>query len=568
MATKLEIELPYGDVEAKPAHQAEEADEHSRMLLLQHVRPSDPREGEHGAEVSSSGQPYGLYYLSAVEMWERFSYYAMRAELVLFFEEELFARGNWHDVIGMGLVTQLYGEPLDSLGDEERERRVQVLASSVYGLYTSMAYFTPLAGGLLADRYVGTARMIYLGMFLIALGHFFMVSRQLTFVALLLIAVGTGCFKPNVSTQLGRLYSDSNTGLRDSGFSFFYCGINAGAALAPLVSGQLRQMYGFPVAFLSAAFGMMVGAAVYATAHRLKRLEPHASHHHVAGNCAAAASVEEPAEDSDRHVSAAGMSARGTRHRRAPPSPVQTRRGLPAGRKAGLLSARCPPSGPTGGILLVCLLTVPFWAVYAQGGISFVLFVDANVNRKLRGFTIPTEWFQSINPLLVIGFTPLISMLWQYLEKRGPEKGMAMSLTKMAIGPFLLAAGNFILFLACSTENAGRKINPLWPVAYVAVSTIGELFLSPVGLSFVTQAAPVGITSIMMGCWLLASCFGNYMAGFIGSFYMSIDHAPFFLMLACLAVGNGAVMLASVIPLKRILAGSKGLQIYPVILMS
>ncbi|KAK3280035.1 hypothetical protein CYMTET_12105 [Cymbomonas tetramitiformis] len=526
MATKLEIELPYGDVEAKPAHQAEEADEHSRMLLLQHVRPSDPREGEHGAEVSSSGQPYGLYYLSAVEMWERFSYYAMRAELVLFFEEELFARGNWHDVIGMGLVTQLYGEPLDSLGDEERERRVQVLASSVYGLYTSMAYFTPLAGGLLADRYVGTARMIYLGMFLIALGHFFMVSRQLTFVALLLIAVGTGCFKPNVSTQLGRLYSDSNTGLRDSGFSFFYCGINAGAALAPLVSGQLRQMYGFPVAFLSAAFGMMVGAAVYATAHRLKRLEPHASHHHVAGNCAAAASVEEPAEDSDRHVSAAG------------------------------------------GILLVCLLTVPFWAVYAQGGISFVLFVDANVNRKLRGFTIPTEWFQSINPLLVIGFTPLISMLWQYLEKRGPEKGMAMSLTKMAIGPFLLAAGNFILFLACSTENAGRKINPLWPVAYVAVSTIGELFLSPVGLSFVTQAAPVGITSIMMGCWLLASCFGNYMAGFIGSFYMSIDHAPFFLMLACLAVGNGAVMLASVIPLKRILAGSKGLQIYPVILMS
>ena len=203
-------------------------------------------------------------------MWERFSYYGMRALLVLYLTKVILARGFWPNVAGIGLVTSLYGQPDDSLPDEARERQVKAIASRLYGLYTALVYLTPLAGGYLADRHFGQRRMVLAGGALMAVGHATMASDRLCLLGLGLIALGNGAFKPNISTQVGRLYDGDggSSARRDGAFSIFYCGVNLGAALAPLVTGGLRAASGFAAGFAAAGVGMLIGLAVFVAGSR------------------------------------------------------------------------------------------------------------------------------------------------------------------------------------------------------------------------------------------------------------------------------------------------------------
>jgi proton-dependent oligopeptide transporter, POT family len=436
------------------------------------------------------GHPRGLTFLFTVEMWERFSYYGMRALLVLYMVKHLFQPERAEAVIGFAALKAVFEAAFGPLG-------VQPLASHVYGLYTGLVYLTPVLGGLIADRWLGQRRTVVLGAALMALGHFLMAFEPLFLFALFTLILGNGAFKPNISTQVGALYAPGDP-RRDRAFSIFYVGINLGAFFAPLVSGTLGEWYGWHYGFAAAGVGMTIGLAIYLCATRTL-----------------------PPDTRAARIAAGGD---------APFSRDDWR-----------------------ALVALCVLFLPatlFWGTYEQAGNTIALWADGYTDRSVFGlFTIPVTWFQAFNPFMIFAFTPFVVALWTSQAKRGREPS---TVTKMAIGCFLNAAANLIMVVAAARGAAGQA-SWLWLFAYFVVITLGELYISPTSLSLVTKVAPARVLSMMMGVWLATSFAGGLLAGYLGSHWSGMGKSDFFMMIAIVAAVAGVVVLAVARPLNRIL---------------
>jgi POT family proton-dependent oligopeptide transporter len=429
------------------------------------------------------GHPRGLTFLFTTEMWERFSYYGMRSLLVLYMTKYLLLPEHAGDVRGLltvkSALESIFG-PLD----------VQPLSSQIWGLYTGLVYFTPILGGLLADRVLGQRRTVIIGAVLMAIGHFMMAVEHLFLFALLALILGNGAFKPNISTQVGGLYPPGDP-RRDRAYSIFYVGINVGALLAPLVCGTLGEKVGWHYGFAAAGVGMCLGLAIYL--HALPLLPPDELHK------ARAAHIEHRALTHDEWRA----------------------------------------------IVALFVLFIPntlFWATYEQMGNTTILWIDADVDRSIHllGWTaqIPTTWFLSFNPCMIVLFTPFVVTFWTRQAARGREPS---TITKMALGCFGVTAANLVKAFAAFHAGSGQA-SWLWVLGSIAIITVGELYLSPVGLSLVNKVAPARILSMMMGVWLATSFVGGFLAGWLGSFWSRMEKPQFFLMIAAIAALAGVLI--------------------------
>jgi len=443
------------------------------------------------------GHPRGLAFLFSTEMWERFSYYGMRALLVLYMVKYLLLPERVDSVIGLATLKSMLESIFGPLTP-------QPFSSHIYGLYTGLVYFTPFFGGILADRYLGQHRTIVIGASLMAVGHFMMAFQPLFLFALIALILGNGCFKPNMSAQVGSLYHPGDP-RRDRAYSIFYVGINIGAFLAPLVCGTLGEEIGWHYGFGAAGVGMTLGLLIYLYALGSHTLPPDEYHR-----------------------------TKATGEYRGPLDRIERR---------AVLS-----------ILLLVLPTTLFWATYEQQGNTIALWADDYTDRTInlivwRG-EIPVTWFQSFNPFMIFAFTPFVVALWARQARRGSEPS---TINKMALGCFGVTLANLIMCGAAWQAGGAPDASWLWLFAYFVVITIGELYLSPVGLSLVSKAAPARMVSMMMGVWLGTSFIGNFIGGWLGSFWSGMNKMHFFLMIAAVAGFAGLVIAAFNRPLGKIL---------------
>ena len=437
------------------------------------------------AQGDRFGHPRALTYLFATEMWERFSYYGMRALLVLYMVKYLLDPQRAGEVLGLAAFRHALEFVFGPLPP-------QPFASQIYGFYTGLVYLTPIFGGLLADRVLGQRRTVILGATLMAIGHFMMAFEHLFLIALGVLILGNGAFKPNISTQVGALYAPGDR-RRDRAFSIFYVGINVGAFLAPLVCGTLGEELGWHYGFAAAGVGMTTGLIIYLTATPALPKESFAK-------------------------------------RDKPPAPLD---------RAAWQS-----------IVALLVLFVPaslFWGIYEQQGNTIVLWASEYTDRHLFGWDIPVTWFQALNPFMIFAFTPFIVTLWRRQGAREPA-----TVVKMAIG-CLLAAAAYLILLVATRYSTGAQASWLWLFAYFVVLTVGELYLSPTSLSLVTKVAPASLLSMMMGVWLATSFIGGFLAGYLGTFWSSMSKDQFFLMLAIISAAAGLMIALLNRPLRAIL---------------
>jgi POT family proton-dependent oligopeptide transporter len=437
------------------------------------------------ASTDRFGHPRALTYLFATEMWERFSYYGMRALLVLYMVKYLLEPQRAGRVLGLASLRAalefVFG-PLD----------LQPLASQIYGSYTGLVYLTPILGGLLADRVLGQRRTIILGATLMAIGHFMMAFEPLFLFALGFLILGSGAFKPNISTQVGALYAPGDR-RRDRAFSIFYVGINLGAFLAPLVCGTLGEEFGWHYGFAAAGVGMAAGLVIYLLA--------------------------------------------------APALPKDSFAKREAARRSMSRGAWLSISA----IMALMLPVSLFWATYEQQGNTIVLWASQYTDRHLFGAEIPVTWFQAFNPFMIFAFTPFIVAFWRRQGTREPS-----TVAKMAIGCFLNAA-SWLIMLAAAHAAGNGQASWLWLLGFFIVITVGELYLSPVGLSLVTKVAPLHLMSMMMGLWLATNFIAGFLAGYLGTYWSSMSKNHFFLMLALISAVAGLMIALLHRPLRTIL---------------
>lgn len=426
----------------------------------------------------AGGHPPGLTTLFLTEMWERFSYYGMRALLVLYMVEPVAGGGLGFDVSR---------------------------ATRIYGMYTGAVYFTNIFGGLLADSLLGARLAVLLGGIIIACGHFSMALQALPsfYAGLFLIVIGTGLLKPNISVMVGKLYREDDP-RRDSGFSIFYMGINLGAMVAPLICGYIGQRISWHLGFAMAGVGMTLGLIQYVV-HR-KRLA------HVGG----------------RPIRKAKASAG---EKTLPPQ------SLTHGDKRNLIV-----------VVILCFFSLFFWMAAEQAGSSFNLFAERHTRGEFLGFSFPSSWLQSVNSIFILALAPVFSWLWLRMGRKQPS-----SPVKFTFGLLFVSVGMFVIAIASLFIGSG-KVSPLWLVAVYFIQTIGELCLSPVGLSTVTRLSPLRMVGLMMGVWFLAASIGNYLAGTAAGFYADSSSALFRLFGAV-----GLVTLAGTVFLFLLLPFLKGL---------
>jgi len=444
------------------------------------------------------GHPSGLSTLFFTEMWERFSYYGMRAILTLYMTKSL-AEGG--------------------LNFDEK------YAGIIYATYVSSVWYLPLIGGWLADRVFGARRAVLIGAIIIASGHYSMaINSRLTFYAgLILIACGTGLLKPNISSMVGQLYPEGDK-RRDAGFSIFYMGINLGAFLSPIVVGFLAQ------AEASRNFIAKLG------------FDPNSAWHWGFG----AAGVGMTLGIVQYLLGQRKLAAVGEKPEQLPVAKAEPRVGVDyvtlilsfvggiAGAllglhygDAGFLSALFPCvvgffTGVLGGttrllsgdelkrvlvIFILFLFSILFWMTYEQAGSSLTLFADRLTRTTILGWTYPSSWFQSVPAIFVIIFAPIIGAVWQNLGDRQPS-----SPGKFTIGLFFAGIA-FAVIAFASTLTGNGRVSPMWLVLVYFLQTIGELCLSPVGLSTVSKLSPIRMLGLMMGVWFLSISIGSYIAG-------------------------------------------------------
>ncbi|MES3037179.1 MAG: peptide MFS transporter [Bdellovibrionota bacterium] len=438
------------------------------------------------------GHPAGLFVLFFTEMWERFSFYGMRVLLVLYMTDHLIVKAREGQyVFGFGGLQSALEGVFGPLA-------IQPMASQIYGLYTGLVYFTPFFGGILADRILGQRKTVFVGGILMAIGHFLMAIESLFLLALLFLILGNGCFKPNISTQVGGLYPAGDP-RRDSAYTIFYMGVNLGALFSPLVCGTLGQKLGWHYGFAAAGVGMVIGLIIYYWGQKYLGVD----------------------EFKTRHANAA---ARAADHK-------------PLTKKEWTA---------IGGLVALCTLNIVFWAVYEQQGNTLQLFADRNVDWHLFGWEMPSTWFQMFNPLFIFLFGPLLIALW----KSQGTKQMS-SVAKMSVGCILLGLSFLILMWLSKDMGEATRITFMWLIPSTMIYTLGELYLSPIGLSLVTKVAPARLVSMLMGMWFLSSFFGNYLSGYIGTYYEVMSKNSFFTLLMALGVGAGLAIFALQKPLKK-----------------
>jgi POT family proton-dependent oligopeptide transporter len=480
-----------------------------------------------GAELF--GHPRGLATLFFTEMWERFSFYGMQALLVLFMTDQV--RG------GFGLSDQV--------------------ATAIFGLYTAFVYLVALPGGWIADRLWGARRAIFVGGVIIMCGHFVLAveSTAAFFGGLMLVVLGTGLLKPNVSAIVGELYAP-NDPRRDAGFTVFYMGINLGAVLGPIVCGVLAT-YDWRYGFAAAGVGMLLGLAQYRLMGR---------HLGAAGLAPATAPSPQFRTRSWTAIgvvvaAAFGLLAAGV-NGAIELDAVLLARGTTAALAVGTL-AYFAYMFVAGGltaeerrrvvvILVLVLASAVFWSGYEQFGSSLNLFAERYTIRELGGFVIPTTWFQSLNPLFLVLLAPVFSLLWVRLARRRLEPSAP---AKFGLGLLLLALGFAIMIGAAALVAAGHRVLPTWLVFTYLFHTMGELALSPVGLSAMTTLAPRRFVGQMMGMWFLCTALGSAVAGLIaGSFDTeALETWPWqYTQIVLITAGTGLVMLLLAKPLRRL----------------
>ena len=493
------------------------------------------------------GHPLGLSNLFFTELFERFSYYGMRALLVLFMTAETVEGGLGYDVAKSSLI---------------------------YGMYTSLVYLVNLPGGWIADRILGQRRSVLVGGIIIAAGHFTMAipSTLFFFAGLGLIVIGTGLLKPNISVMVGQLYPAEDA-RRDAGFTIFYMGINMGAFAAPLVCGALAVNYGWHYGFAAAGVGMTIGMIVYVLFG--KQLG-------TVGDLTVEAAQEKSASTSMFVKGLMGVL-------------------VLVGAIYGLMAAGVVPATEEGvtAVYTVLLLVIVgglfgwlysrdywtdlerkrlyligllfigaavFWAAFEQAGSSLNLFAERSTDRALPDWLgwipgletlgegvrgIPTAWFQSANAFFIFTIAPAVAALWVWLGRRGQDPS---SPTKFGIGLTLLGAGFLVMVVAGAAAAGGAQVSPWWLILTYLLHTLGELTLSPVGLSAMTKLAPARVSSLMMGVWFLGASVGNFVAGYIASFYDTMALPSFMGLVAAIAIGAGVLFFFAAGPFKKMMA--------------
>jgi POT family proton-dependent oligopeptide transporter len=433
--------------------------------------------------------------LFVTELWERFAYYGMRALLILYLIDTTNGGMGW---------------------SQER-------ASRLYGWFIGLTYLTPVGGGWLADRFLGTNRSLLVGGAVLTLGYLSLaLGTTLSFYSgLALVVVGTGFFKPNVHTMVGQLYQPGDPS-RDSGFTLYYMGINLGAFFGPLVCAWLAVRHGWSYGFMAAATGMALGSTFYFWAR--------------------------------------------TRWLRDVGQPLQER---PAAIEPGLHSALTSPERQRiAAIGIITIFVVVFWLAYEQAGSSLNVFAANRTNRAVGEHAgwlvpngqIPAAWFQSINPFFVLLLAPVIAGVWQRLGIRAPS-----SPAKMSLGLILLGMAYTIMMAGAAQADHGSLASPWVLVAFYLIYTLGELCFLPVGISFVSQTAPARMASLVMGIWLTANFVANLMGGYLAGMVQRIERgeifrvlggqADFFLIFVALCLGAG-FLLGVLVPRIRRLTGA------------
>ena len=431
------------------------------------------------------GHPKGLYLLFFTEMWERFSYYGMRAILILYLTKKLIEGG---------------------LGMDEK------YAMLLYGYFTGFVYFTPLIGGWLADRYLGKRLAVMIGGVTMMLGQFTLFGLNSTtglYIGLLLLIIGNGFFKPNISTLVGGLYKDGDS-RRDAAFTIFYMGINLGAMIAPLVIGVVTDnmfattnedgsiSYGYRYGFLVSGIGMLLGQVIF------NLLGPK-----YLGDLG----TKPVGAVSDTEVAKVQKSIN-----------PETREVLDEKQEKQRISV----------IFILLIFAVFFWAGFEQAGSSLSLYTDKYIDRSIGSFEIPTSWFQSVNPLFIVTLAPLFTLFWA-----SPIGRRLTTPVKMGIGMIILGAGFLFMIGAVAERSANGDVNDvnnkaalMWLIMTYLLHTIGELCISPVGLSVVTKLSPPKLASVLMAVWMLSSFFANIVGGYIASYVETMGAGEVFTYIA------------------------------------
>lgn len=461
-------------------------------------------------------------------MWERFSYYGMRALLVLFMTDVVA-----HGGLGMTVVT----------------------ATALYGLYTFAVYAVALPGGWIADRLTGQRQAVLIGGVIIAVGHLTLAIPTLSafYLGLALIVVGTGLLKPSVSAMVADLYPEGGA-RRDAGFSIFYMGINVGALAGPLVCGTLGERVNWHLGFSAAGVGMIFGVVQYVRGWR---------HLGDAGLLRQ--------QDGDDRVSALRSFWWGTGVVVALVVVVTwlQRSGVFAFSILDVAQA----TGATIAALVILyfayifvfgrlsqderrrVAVIPvlfvaaavFWSGYEQTGSSLTLFADGLTNRMVLGLEVPTTWLQSVNPLFIILLAPVVGALWVRLGSKNPSIP-----AKFTYGLLLLGLGFLVLAWGATFTTDGALVSPMWLVVTYFFHTVGELCLSPVGLSSITKLSPKRLVGQMMGIWFMATALGSLFAGLVAGLVESLALPQLFGAVGLIVIGGGAVMLLASGPVRRL----------------
>ncbi len=494
--------------------------------------------------------PKGLYLLFFTEMWERFSYYGMRAILVLFLTKQL-----------------LFDKAFAS--------------DQLYGSFTGLVYLTPLLGGYIADRYWGNRKSIIVGGLLMALGQFMLffsghfTNNFMMYAGLGVLVFGNGFFKPNISTMVGSLYPENDHRI-DSAYTVFYMGINVGAFIAPLVCGYLGENIAFKWGFMAAGLGMLLSTLSFQLLKNKYLISPTGEQIGVLPNNAklkqGESTVVAKFDNAQMalitlgsvlmiaffyyvaHFDLVGSIIFGCAI--SIPATIITDKSLNSIEKDRIWV-----------IFISAFFVIFFWSAFEQAGASLTYFADEQTDRNLFGFEIPASAFQSFNAAFVVIFAPIFSWLWLKMHDRGMEPP---SLKKQAIGLLLLALGYLWISFGVNGVHEGIKVSMIWLIVLYLLHTFGELCLSPIGLSMVNKLAPARFASLLMGVWFLANATANKFAGMLSALYPEAGKPPkhflgfeitdmysFFMLFVVLAGIASAVLFLLNKPFKKLMHGIK-----------
>jgi POT family proton-dependent oligopeptide transporter len=443
------------------------------------------------------GHPKGLFYLAFTEAWERFSYYGMTALLVLYMVNQLLLPGHIEHISGFAgfraAVESVVG-PLST----------QALASQIFGLYSGFVYFTPILGGLIADRWIGQRNAVVIGALSMSAGHLAMAFEQSFLLALVLLVVGSGFLKGNISAQVGAIYPRDEEALRTRGFAIFSAGINFGAVAGPLLCGLLAQVYGWHYGFGAAAVFMLAGLATYLSGYRhLPARVPRRTHE--GGTLTSA----------DWRVIVA--------------------------------------------LVAIMAITVFQSVAYYQLANVLPVWIQQHVALDVAHLSIPIPWYQSIDPLFSIAGVPLLFWIWRQQASRRGEPG---DLAKIGIGAWLCSASNLILVVAILAAGS-TPVHPIWPFLYCAGQGIAFLYYWPTLLALVSRTAPAKVNATMMGLAFMSLFVSNNLIGWIGGFYEKMTPIEFWAMHAVIAAAGGVLVLLVGRRLSRTLEGDADRPLRP-----